>query len=421
MEQGPPIWKKTIRCASLTDIGLRRANNQDSYAVVVASSGKQWLDRGHLFVVADGMGAHAAGEVASRYAVDTITQSYASRKNEPPHVALAAAFHDAHHYLREKSAQEEAFRDMGTTADALLLLPQGALIAHVGDSRVYRVRHETIEQLTFDHSLVWEVCMATNLAFDKAPSYIPKNQITRSLGPTENMKVDLEGLFPIAVGDTFLLCSDGLSGQMNDREIGQVLTVFPPDIAVETLINLANLRGGPDNITAIVVQAGPTSPGDQEIDETKPIPISAWAALAASILGLLSFAFSLIYGFMAVCAISLGATIFFAAMFMTLSAKTLFRRPIYDEMSPPLGKGPYTRSPCFPSEEFAGKLTTILKELRQATQNDRWSISSPSADSAENEAHTAMEQGDMTGAIRNYSLAVNHLMRELKRVSAKKR
>ncbi len=151
MEQSPPPWKKTLRYAALTDVGLRRANNQDSHAVVAAGTDARWNDRGHLFVVADGMGAHAAGEVASKFATETITQSYLRRKNELPHQAIAGAVYDAHRFIREKSAQEEAFRDMGTTVDALLILPQGALIAHVGDSRVYRLRGQVLEQMTFDH------------------------------------------------------------------------------------------------------------------------------------------------------------------------------------------------------------------------------------------------------------------------------
>jgi len=280
-------WKKVVRYAAKSDIGLRRANNQDSCAVVIAEDPRRWLEQGHLFIVADGMGAHAAGEVASRTATETISLSYAkNRTAEQPPAALHHAVYDAHRHIREQSAVDEAFRDMGTTVDAMLLLPQGAVIAHVGDSRVYRWRNGIIEQLTFDHSLVWEVCVAGNLPFDQAPSYIPKNQITRSLGPTEKLKVDLEGPFPIDVGDTFLVCTDGLSGQLTDREIGQILDVLEPEDATDSLINLANLRGGPDNITAIVVK---TLPLNQPIDDSRPFPKGAWFSLLVTAFSLMVF------------------------------------------------------------------------------------------------------------------------------------
>lgn len=421
MENSVPPWNKAIRVAALTDVGLRRANNQDSHAVVVAGSDATWRDRGHLFVVADGMGAHAAGEVASRYATDTVTQSYMRRKNELPHQALANAVYEAHQFIREKSEREDAFRDMGTTVDALLLLPQGALIAHVGDSRVYRLRNSCLEQLTFDHSLVWEVCMATNLAFDQAPSYIPKNQITRSLGPTENLKVDVEGLFPVLVGDVFLLCSDGLSGQVSDKEIGQILDVFPPDLAVETLVNLANLRGGPDNITTIVIAVQPSTPGTSPQRSRDSVPPIGWGMLAMAFLSLLAFGFSLVSGYLLAWMASLIAMVVFFLIFLSLSAKTLFYSPPYEEGCPPFGKGPYTRTVCEPDAEFAKELAVILRELRQATRNDRWSIESSEADEAEKKADAALHRNEVAEAIRQYSMTINFLMRELKRVSAKRK
>ena len=422
MEQSSHHWKKSIRYAAKSDIGLRRANNQDSFAVIVAGNTTQWMEHGHLFVVADGMGAHAAGEVASKCATETITQSYLRRsKTEPPHQAIVEAVYDAHRFIRERSAQEEAFRDMGTTADALLLLPYGAMIAHVGDSRVYRLRNQMIEQLTFDHSLVWEVCMATNLAFDKAPSYIPKNQITRSLGPTESLKVDLEGLYPIAIGDTFLLCSDGLSGQVTDREIGQILSVFSPEQAVETLVNLANLRGGPDNITVIIVQTIPPTTEEPPIAAKEPISLFGWGALALAAIGLLvtgiAFALGAFWG-------AIASLVFSVVMFVTffvLSAKSFFAHSLYEEGMPPFGKGPYTRTHCPAGSEFVEKLAEILHELRLATQTDRWSVQSPDADNTEQEAKAAMTNKDYAVAIRCLCMAINYLMRELKRVSVKKK
>ncbi|MGA2034943.1 MAG: protein phosphatase 2C domain-containing protein [Thermoguttaceae bacterium] len=216
-------WQHNLEHAVLSDIGLRRGNNQDSSTVVLASSQSVWQQRGHLFIVADGMGAHAAGELASKIAVDTIPLVYQKLSDRSPPEAILAAVEEANHQIHARGQASPEFRGMGTTCTSLLLLPQGALLAHAGDSRGYLLRQETIQQLTFDHSLVWEMRAGGQLPQNEVPQYIPKNVITRSLGPNAAVQVDLEGPFPLAVGDTFLLCSDGLSGQVQDEEIGMVL------------------------------------------------------------------------------------------------------------------------------------------------------------------------------------------------------
>src|SRR5262249_45104221 len=152
-----------------------------------------------------------------------------------------------------RGQQNKEFEGMGTTATALLLRPEGAWIAHVGDSRAYRVRGGMIEQLSFDHSLVWELARRQNISPD-ALQGIPSNVIVRSLGPEPLVQVDLEGPHPVQAGDLFLLCSDGLSGPVSDREIGAVARALPPHEACRCLVDLANLNGGPDNITAVVVR-----------------------------------------------------------------------------------------------------------------------------------------------------------------------
>ena len=370
---------QSVRCSVKTDIGLRRANNQDAYAVVLADTPSFWKERGHLLIVADGMGAHAAGEVASKTAVDTISMSYSKRTKEFPPLALQQAVYDAHQQIRDQSGKDEAFRDMGTTVDALLLLPQGAVIAHVGDSRVYRWRNQRIEQLTFDHSLVWEVCVAFKLPFDQAPLEIPRNQITRSLGPTEKLKVDLEGPYPIEVGDIFLLCSDGLCGQINDQEIGQILEVLSPDDATETLVNLANLRGGPDNITLIIAEAVES--------KTVITPKSSFPGLT-----------------------------FLRNIWKSLFS-SVFPPPLPDAS---YGNGPYTSHSCPPGEEFTEKLALILQQFRKVTQDNKWDISWDQAYIREQSALSAIRSKDYGIAIQEYCLAINFLMRELKKQRSQK-
>ncbi len=254
MDSSAPVWQKFLETAELSDVGLRRSNNQDSFGRVLASSEEQWLRRGHLFIVADGMGAHAAGELASKMSVDTITHSYYKLADHSPADALRKAVEEANASIHSRGQANPDFKGMGTTTSALLILPEGAVVAHVGDSRVYRLRGNRLEQLSFDHSLVWEMSAGNNLSEREIPGYIPKNIITRSLGPSEKVQVDLEGPFPLVEGDCFLLCSDGLSGQMTDEELGTILGTLPPHEAVRTLVDLANLRGGPDNITVLVAR-----------------------------------------------------------------------------------------------------------------------------------------------------------------------
>src|SRR4029077_14593744 len=134
-----------------------------------------------------------------------------------------------------------------------LLRPDGVWIGHVGDSRAYRIRDGRIEQMSFDHSLVWE--MARRHGVDpEGLQGIPSNVIVRSLGPEPLVQVDIEGPHPIQAGDTFVVCSDGLSGPVSDREIGAAVSALAPKEACRFLIDLANLQGGPDNITVIVVK-----------------------------------------------------------------------------------------------------------------------------------------------------------------------
>ena len=220
-----------------------------------ADSLQRYQTRGHLFVVADGMGAHAAGELASRMAVDKIPLQYLKRSDVGAAEALRQSMEEANNEIHRRGQQNPEFHNMGTTASALALLPDGAVVAHVGDSRVYRLRRGVFEQLTFDHSLVWEMQASGQVHPDSALSQsIPKNVITRSLGPNADVQIDLEGPWPVEKGDRYLLCSDGLTGQLEDEEIGVLLSCLPPHQAVRVLVDLANLRGGPDNITVIAIE-----------------------------------------------------------------------------------------------------------------------------------------------------------------------
>jgi PPM family protein phosphatase len=249
-------WDDIIIDAAATDTGMRRTNNQDSFTAVRASHEESWRQRGHVFLVADGMGAHAVGELASKMACDLIPHTYMKARTGTPSEAIVKAFREVSAQIHSRASANRDFQGMGTTCSALLLLPAGALVAHVGDSRVYRVRKSRIDQLSFDHSLAWELVRRNHLTSEQASLSVPKNVITRSLGPEVEIEVDVEGPLAVEFGDVYLLCSDGLSGPVDDEEMGAFAANFHPRDACRYLINLANLRGGLDNITVVIIRIG---------------------------------------------------------------------------------------------------------------------------------------------------------------------
>ncbi len=251
----------SVQYASRTDKGMRRAMNQDSLQVRMCSEYEEWSRCGHLFVVADGMGGHAVGDLASRIAIETLPHAYF--KNDAPTIEarLRDAVTAANKAINDRGRENREFEGMGTTCSTLSLSECGAMVGHVGDSRVYRVRNGQIEQLTFDHSLQWEMIRLGRATPENVELFHPRNVITRCLGPDPHVQIDIEGPFSAEAGDFFLLCSDGLTNHVSDSEIGQIVASMPPTDSSKLLINLANCRGGSDNSTVIVVSVDsyPTS------------------------------------------------------------------------------------------------------------------------------------------------------------------
>ncbi|QDU20467.1 PP2C family protein-serine/threonine phosphatase [Urbifossiella limnaea] len=244
-----------VRYAALTDVGVKRSHNQDACLPVPAADEAAWRDHGHVFVVADGMGGHAVGEKASFKAVRDIPQIYNKHARDGAAAAIRRAFTEANHGIYSIGQENPEFRGLGTTAVALFLRPEGAWVGHVGDSRAYRFRDGKAEQLTFDHSWVWEIARRQGVDPDELGDF-KKNVIIRSLGPDPEVEVDVEGPHPVQPGDVFLLCSDGLTGVVTPDEVGAVATALLPEDAAKLLVHLANLRGGPDNITVMIVRVG---------------------------------------------------------------------------------------------------------------------------------------------------------------------
>ncbi|MFO7906066.1 MAG: PP2C family protein-serine/threonine phosphatase [Planctomycetota bacterium] len=415
-------WDECLQHAAVSDIGMRRASNQDSHAEVLASDVETWRRSGHLFVVADGMGAHAAGELASEMAVSGITHRYYKYHHLSPPDALRKAIQDTNTDVYQRGQANVGFHNMGTTASTLVLLPQGALVAHVGDSRVYRQRGNQLEQLTFDHSLAWEIQASGqfrgNAEFANA---VPKNIITRSLGPNETVRIDFEGPFPLVPDDTFLLCSDGLTGLVEDEEIGPLLASLPPGTAAQALADLANLRGGHDNITVVVVRVtGPSpashhgghsdSPTTEHAEPPDRITLLAWIAASVSTLAALAM-LVLKRGGPAVVAIIVGVVAVLLAIIRRWA-----RTPDDAQAteSRRFGKGPYVTVQSPVNTTFTGKLAELVNQLRSVIEEEQWGVDIQEFDAQCRAAEQAVKQNKHETALRHYVNAVSAIMHELR-------
>ena len=248
--------EQAIQHAAVSDVGMRRRNNEDSCAVQLCPDPETWINRGHLFIVADGMGGHAVGELASKLAVDTVPHTFFKTKEGNARISLAEAVHAANRTINSRGTQNRDFQRMGTTCTVLALTRMGAIVAHVGDSRCYRIRRDRIDQLTFDHSIIWELARQRGIPPEKVDLIEHRNVITRSLGPELDTQVDIEGPIPVLPGDVYVLCSDGLTNHLKDDEIAAAARELAPNQATRLLTQLANLRGGSDNCTVVIVRVG---------------------------------------------------------------------------------------------------------------------------------------------------------------------
>jgi PPM family protein phosphatase len=236
-----------------TDVGMIRSGNEDNFAVHATG------DRG-LFIVADGMGGHAAGEVASEMAVQIVErelQGVKSLDDRSVPETVAEALRKANRNIHDRTITEVDKQGMGTTASVLLLSAMRYLIGQVGDSRVYLLRDGALHQLTKDHSYVQEQVDAGFLTPEQARYHPYSNVITRCVGASPEVEPDIYA-GETKIGDLFLVASDGLTGMVDDRRLQMLLmSRAEPERKVHALISEANGRGGLDNITAIVVQVAP--------------------------------------------------------------------------------------------------------------------------------------------------------------------
>jgi protein phosphatase len=235
-------------CAARTDVGIVRSGNEDNYLMLA--------DRG-VFIVADGMGGHAAGEVASEMAVRITSHEIGSLRGLSDVEAsdrVSSAIRAANDAIFERTLSEHDKRGMGTTATVLVLMPRRYLIGQVGDSRAYLLRDGRLLQLTKDHSYVQEQVDAGLLTPDQARVHPYSNVITRCVGAGSEVLPDIY-FGSLRAGDILLLASDGLTGMLEDDQLVRILqSEGGPDAWVDRMVAEANYRGGLDNITAIVVR-----------------------------------------------------------------------------------------------------------------------------------------------------------------------
>ncbi len=251
-----------VRFAGSTDVGRKRNHNEDSVFLPVDT---------RLAIVADGMGGHASGEVASKLAVDTVVNHFRQTSDEQtltwPYKVdrdiradvnrMTTAIMLANLEIFEQAQRDAQCQGMGTTVVAIYFLTDTIVIGHVGDSRAYRLREGAITQLTEDHSLINDYIKMKRLTAEEAENWQHKNVIVRALGMKDSVQVDIITEV-LRVGDIYLVCSDGLSGMLTDAEMQHIVGEETDlDRAVDNLIDAANEHGGIDNISVVLTRIEP--------------------------------------------------------------------------------------------------------------------------------------------------------------------
>jgi serine/threonine protein phosphatase PrpC len=265
MEEGKKIMTyNNIKWDAKTDIGLKRKTNEDDF--YVADLTDTYINHRHMgimFAVADGLGGHFAGDIASRMACEGLKNYYMEKLSEGKksfsidylRTRLVNTIHDIDKTITGRAKTEDACSDMGTTLSVLVLKDKTAIIAHVGDSRIYNLRNNQLVQLTQDHTFVQEMIDEGELDPANVSGHPLRNMLTRTVGTEEPLEEVFTMTEKISPGDSFLLCSDGLHGMVSDEAIYKIMSADPdPETTSTRLIETAIRNGGKDNITVIVIR-----------------------------------------------------------------------------------------------------------------------------------------------------------------------
>jgi protein phosphatase len=242
-----------------------RSENQDSYGAFPEEMHKAGGSKGQLFIVADGMGGHKAGKQASQVAVQTLAECYFSSSTDDILESLTHAFREANTKVFDQSTSDTAYAGMGTTCTALILKDDQVVIGHIGDSRVYRITRKTIHQLTEDHSRVADLVRRAIITKEQARIHPERSQLYRALGTRPQVDVDYLTPSPLPSDCTFLLGTDGLFNHVSEDEMQSLALAKPPAEACKALVELANERGGHDNITVQVIHTVAAQKGVKKI------------------------------------------------------------------------------------------------------------------------------------------------------------
>lgn len=247
--------KPGIEAASLTDVGLQRENNEDSFLYWEPDSQPDFERKGRLAVVADGMGGYEGGQEASRLAVETVRHIYDRDFNGDAQHTLLTAFQAAHDSIQRYAVEHPEFHGMGTTCTAISIIDHQLRFAHVGDSRLYLVRPDSITRLSRDHSYVGRLVESGIVRSEDAESHPQRHILTAALGSGREVTPDAPNEpVPLLGGDTLILCTDGLWSVVTEQELAQLSRTSSPADACQKLVRLALQRGGPDNVTVIVMR-----------------------------------------------------------------------------------------------------------------------------------------------------------------------
>jgi PPM family protein phosphatase len=241
----------TVACK--TDLGRVRENNEDKFEFYVPEDAAMVAARGSVYVVCDGMGGHAAGQIASELAAKTFIDVYLNHPSSEPEAAMRAGVAAANRFVCDVGKAVPSRRGMGTTLSALILLQDTAYTVQVGDSRVYRLREGELQQLTLDHTWVDEALRNGLLRPEDAENHAYKHVLTRAIGTEGVVEPDIER-HDLQEGDQFLLCSDGLINHVLDDQLRETMLGFSPGEAVWRLVGQALVGGGSDNCTVMLVR-----------------------------------------------------------------------------------------------------------------------------------------------------------------------
>lgn len=254
-----PLVHASLRVGAKTDLGLVRENNEDKFEFIEPDDPAVLARKGRVYAVADGMGGHSAGQIASELGLKIFIRTYYAEPSDDIAASLKRAVQEANAYIVEVARSIPGRGGMGTTLTAAVVRDDDLFAAQVGDSRLYLLRNGDIRQITEDHSWVAEHVRRGTMTAEEAENSPHRNVITRSLGGAPEVEPDIFAV-KIRPGDRYLLCSDGLSGMVADDLLLQTANGDSPSVAAWNLVELANERGGKDNITVLILEVGDLTP-----------------------------------------------------------------------------------------------------------------------------------------------------------------